>query len=53
LLVPVLRTRADVVAVLVGGIVAVAAFGLPYKLGLILAAFCGIGAGMLAWRLGK
>ena len=53
LLVPVLRTRADLVAALVGGAVAVAAFGLPYKLGLILAAFCGIGAGMLAWRLGK
>jgi hypothetical protein len=26
---------------------------LPYKLGLILAASCGISAGMLAWRLGK
>jgi 4-azaleucine resistance transporter AzlC len=51
LLVPVLRTRADLVAALVGGVVAVAAFGLPYKLGLIVAAFCGIGAGMLAWRL--
>jgi len=53
LLVPVLRTRADVIAAMIGGTVAVAAFGLPYKLGLILAAFCGIGAGMLAWRLGK
>lgn len=53
LLVPVLRTRADIVAALVGGIVAVAGFGLPYKLGLIVAAFCGIGAGMLAWRLAK
>ena len=51
LLVPVLRTRADLVAALVGGVVAVAAFGLPYKLGLILAAFCGISAGLLAWRL--
>lgn len=53
LLVPVLRTRADVVAALVGGIVALTAFGLPYKLGLILAAFCGIGAGILTWRLRK
>jgi 4-azaleucine resistance transporter AzlC len=53
LLVPVLRTRADIVAALVSGIVAVAAFGLPYKLGLIVAAFCGIGAGILAWRLAK
>ena len=51
LLVPVLRARADLVAAVVGGVVAVAAFGMPYKLGLILAAFCGIGAGMLAWRL--
>ncbi len=53
LLVPVLRNRADVIAALVGGFVAVAAFGLPYKLGLILAALCGIGAGLLAWRLRK
>ncbi len=53
LLVPVLRSRADVITALVGGMVAVAAFGLPYKLGLILAAFCGISAGMLAWRLRK
>lgn len=53
LLVPVLRNRTDVIAALVGGFVAVAAFGLPYKLGLILAALCGIGAGLLAWRLRK
>jgi len=53
LLVSVLRTRADLAAALVSGTVAVAAFGLPYKLGLILAAFCGISAGMLAWRARK
>ncbi len=35
LVVPALRTRADVAAALVGGVVAVTAFGLPYKLGLI------------------
>jgi 4-azaleucine resistance transporter AzlC len=51
LLIPALGTRADVVAALVGGSVAVAAFGLPYKLGLMLAAVCGIAAGMLTWRL--
>lgn len=51
LLVPALGSRADVLAAVVGGGVAVAAFGLPYKLGLVLAAVCGIAAGMLAWRL--
>lgn len=51
LLVPMLGTRADIVAAVVGGGIAVAAFGLPYKLGLVLAAVCGIGAGMLALRL--
>lgn len=51
LLVPALGTRADVVAALVSGTVAVAAFGLPYKLGLMLAAGSGIAAGMLAWRV--
>jgi 4-azaleucine resistance transporter AzlC len=50
LLVPALVSRADIVAAVVGGAVAVAAFGLPYKLGLVLAAFSGIAAGMLAWR---
>ncbi len=53
LLVPALGTRADVVAAVVGGAVAVAAFGLPYKLGLVLAALCGIAAGMLASRSGR
>ena len=51
LVVPGVKTRADLAAALVGGIVAVAAYGLPYKLGLMLAALCGIGAGLLACRL--
>ena len=42
---------ADLVAALVGGIVAVAAYDLRYKLGLILAAFCGIAAGLFVSRL--
>jgi hypothetical protein len=37
-----------VLAALVGGLVAVIARGLPYNLGLVLAALLGIGAGMLA-----
>ena len=50
LVVPALKTRADLAAALVGGAVAIAAAGLPYKLGLILAALAGIGAGLAAWR---
>jgi len=51
LVVPALKTRADVAAALVGGVVAVTGIGLPYKLGLILAAFCGIAAGLFVSRL--
>ena len=51
LVVPALKDRADVAAALVAGTVALAANGLPYKLGIIAAAFAGIGAGMLlSWR---
>jgi 4-azaleucine resistance transporter AzlC len=53
LAVPALRTRADLAAALVGGMVAVATHGLPYKLGLILAALCGIAAGLLVARPAK
>jgi F0F1-type ATP synthase assembly protein I len=42
-----------VVAALVGGLIAVLAKGLPYNLGLILAALLGIGAGLLAENLGE
>jgi predicted branched-subunit amino acid permease len=43
-----LKDRPTVVAALVGGLIAILAKGLPYNLGLVLAALLGIGAGMLA-----
>lgn len=43
-----LKDRPAVTAAAVGGLVAVLAKGLPYNLGLVLAALLGIGAGMLA-----
>jgi 4-azaleucine resistance transporter AzlC len=46
LVVPALKDRAGWVAALVGGTVAVLAAGLPFKLGLILAALIGILAGL-------
>ena len=46
LLLKALGDKATVVAALVGGIIAVAAKPLPYNLGLLLAALCGIGAGL-------
>ena len=46
LVVPALKDRAGWVAALVGGTVAVLAAGLPFKLGLILAALTGILAGL-------
>jgi 4-azaleucine resistance transporter AzlC len=50
IVVPGLKARADVVAALVGGAVALLAWGLPYRLGLIVAAFAGIAAGLVAAR---
>jgi 4-azaleucine resistance transporter AzlC len=50
LVVPALKDRAGWVAALVGGTVAVLAAGLPFKLGLILAALTGILAGLGAER---
>lgn len=46
--IPLLRDRAAVFAALAAGVVAVVAYPLPYKLGLILAAFTGIVVGMIA-----
>jgi len=43
-----LKDRPAVVAALVGGLIAILAKGLPYNLGLVLAALLGIGAGILA-----
>lgn len=50
IVVPGLKARADVVAALVGGAVALLAWGLPYRLGLIVAAFAGIAAGLMVAR---
>lgn len=52
LVVPSLKDRASLTAALVAGIIAVTAFGLPYKLGLLLAALMGILAGISIdrWR---
>ena len=51
LLVPVVRTRADVAAALVAAAVALAAAGLPYRLALVVASIAGIGAGLALERL--
>ena len=45
---PALRDRAGVVAAITAGLVALLALGLPFKLGLIVAAAAGIAAGMVA-----
>jgi 4-azaleucine resistance transporter AzlC len=50
LVVPMLKDRAGLAAALVGGIVSVFAFGLPYKLGIIVAAFAGIAIGLWSER---
>jgi 4-azaleucine resistance transporter AzlC len=44
---PVLKDRPDIAAAISAGVVALLAYGLPYKLGLILAALIGILVGML------
>lgn len=51
IVVPVLKDFPVVAAALTAGIVALLAFGLPYKLGLIVAAFIGILVGTLLERL--
>jgi 4-azaleucine resistance transporter AzlC len=47
---PTLKDLAAAAAALAAGIIAVLAFGLPYKLGLIVAAAAGIAAGLLVER---
>jgi predicted branched-subunit amino acid permease len=44
---PVLKNRPSILAALSAGIVALLAYSLPYKLGLILAALVGIAVGTL------
>lgn len=51
MLIPTIRNRPVVLAVLVAGITAVLAYGLPNQIGLFLAAVLGVGAGMLGERL--
>ena len=46
LVIPSLKDRAAVASSLAGGITALLAMGLPYKLGLVLAALVGIGVGL-------
>ena len=54
LLVPAVRTRADLAAAIVAGGVALIAAGLPYRLSLLVASVAGIGAGMaIEWRKGR
>jgi len=50
LVVPNLKDRAGFAAALSAGVVAVLAFALPYKLGLVLASMVGIAAGLLVER---
>jgi 4-azaleucine resistance transporter AzlC len=47
LVVPALKDRAGTAAALAGGIMALLAFSLPYKLGILVAALVGISAGLL------
>ena len=47
---PLLRTRPMLLAAVVAGLVALVACDLPWKLGLMLAALCGVSAGVLAER---
>ncbi|HSJ98119.1 MAG TPA: branched-chain amino acid ABC transporter permease, partial [Myxococcota bacterium] len=46
LLVPAVRTRADLAVAIVSAAVALAAAGLPYRLSLVVASVAGIAAGM-------
>ncbi|MGZ5097265.1 MAG: AzlC family ABC transporter permease [Usitatibacter sp.] len=51
LLVPAVRTRADLAAAIVAGGVALVGAGLPYRLSLVIASVAGIAAGMaIEWR---
>lgn len=52
LLVPAVRTRADLAAAIVAAAVALMAAGLPYRLALVVAAIAGIAAGMAIERWG-
>ena len=51
LLVPAVRTRADLAAAIVASAVALATAGLPYRLALVVASIAGIGVGLAIERL--
>lgn len=53
LLIPVVQTRPGLLAAVVGGLVAVAAFDAPYGLGLVIGALAGITAGVAAEQVGR
>lgn len=53
LLIPVVQTRPGLLAAVVGGLVAVAAFDAPYGLGLVIGALVGISAGVVAEQVGR
>jgi 4-azaleucine resistance transporter AzlC len=50
LVVPMLKDRAGLAAAVTGGVVSILAFGLPFKLGIIAAAFIGIAVGLWSER---
>ncbi|MEN8234593.1 MAG: AzlC family ABC transporter permease [Actinomycetota bacterium] len=51
LLIPAIKSRADLVAAVVGGTIAVAASGAPYGLGLMIGAVSGVVAGIVTHRM--
>jgi predicted branched-subunit amino acid permease len=51
ILVPVVKTRANLAAALVAAAIALAAAGLPYRLALVVASIAGIGAGLVVEAL--
>jgi predicted branched-subunit amino acid permease len=51
ILVPVVKTRANLAAALVAAAIALAAAGLPYRLALVVASIAGIAAGLAAEAL--
>lgn len=52
LMLPLVRTRPGLVAGVVGGVVAVAAHGVPYSLGLVIGALSGVAAAVAVARTG-
>jgi predicted branched-subunit amino acid permease len=53
MIIPFVKTIPIVVCVLTAGAASLLALAMPYKLGIIASAFAGIGAGLVAERVGK